>query len=98
MQGVALFPRTRLNRRLDLFNRVAALRTAGGLVVVRVQEAAGDAWVEYRLGLDLSLRGVAVSDALKRAFRREFVRRTLGEDWSARDEEALVEGFALLPP
>ena len=98
VQGVALFPRTRLNRRLDLFNRVAALRTAGDLVVVRVQEAAGDAWVEYRLGLDLSLRGVAVSDALKRAFRREFVRGTLGEDWSASDEEALVEGFALLPP
>ncbi len=96
LQAAVFFPRTRLNRRLDLFNRVTAVRAGSGFFSVRVQETAGGAWVEYRLGRDFRLRGFAVSDALKRAFRKAFARGVLRRDWSDQDEAALLGGFSLL--
>ncbi len=96
VQAEVRFPRTRLNRRLDLFNRVTAVRIEDEWITVRVRESAAGAWVEYRLGPDLQLRGLAVSDALKRAFRKEFARGVLRRDWSDQDEAALLEAFAVV--
>jgi len=97
IRALILFPRTRLNQRLDVFNRVVGVWEHGSSWIVRVEEdAASGGWVEYRLGPDLRPWSVTVSDVLRRTFRAESARGVLDGDWSPEDRAALLEGVEVV--
>jgi hypothetical protein len=86
-----IFPRSRLNERLERYNAVESLTTVGDDVTVAVREQFTPPYPQtfYTFDQQLHLQSVGFSDMLLRQYHDLALSHALVTDWNAADEEAL---------